>query len=883
MAKKYTSTKAKKAAKSKTANKYNPNHKPENMSLEEWQRALRIQVAKKEELRILPIDKAAEGYFRVINPRSGKSYSVVYRGNFSTWNYCSCPDFRTNRLGTCKHIEAVAIAADGKYARKKYSLPARSTVYLDYRGERTIRLRAGGDNESQIRKIATRYFDREMRLRDDKYGEFEKFLSEARAIDPAFKCMDDAMSFILEKRERIHRNHIADSTADLCDGLLKVNLYPYQRKGVEFAFRAGRTLIADDMGLGKTIQAIGSAVSLKKYGFVSDVWIVCPTSLKYQWKSEIEKFCDESVLVIEGNLIKRDQDLCADGSFFKIISYQSLSNNIKHGLRRMPSLIIYDEVQRLKNWDTKMSKAMRDVSSDYVIALSGTPLENRLSELYSVMQLVDQYALGPYWQFVDETTDTDATGRVVGYRNLHKVKERMESLLVRRLKRDVQLQMPARTDKTLFVPVTKEQKAIHDDCNWQVGILLARWKKLGFLPEKDRKKLLLMLSMMRMAADSTFILDQKTRHDTKIEEACQIVSDMIESGDEKVVIFSQWERMQRIMAQELERHGIDAKVLNGSVPSEKRGKLINDFMSDPDCRVFLSTDAGSTGLNLQAASIIINLDLPWNPAVLEQRIARVYRLGQQRNVAIINMVSKGTIEERMLDTLAFKTGLFEGVFDGGEDSIVLSGKKFDKFAELISDKLEQSEQGPDSEQESESEEDEKEILPGQEAEYQAEEEEYEEISNQDDYDGSDALTDDKAGSDAVSEDNDENQSSGNESSTHEVSGKEASDRDTSDKETSKEGTSDKDATGKPASAGYPDSPEKVKQNPSTLLSKGLEFLGGLSKALSTPESRKEFVDGIVKEDPATGQKSISIPVESKETVENILGMFADLITTFKNR
>lgn len=834
MAKKHTS------AKSKTPSKYNPNHKPAKMSLEEWQRALRIQVAKKENLGVLPTDNVEEGYFRVANPKSGKSYSVVYRGNFSSWNYCSCPDFRTNRLGSCKHIEAVALAANEKYARKTYHLPGRSTIYLDYKGERVIRLRAGGPNERHITKIASGYFDRQMRLRTDKYDDFEKFLEEARAIDPAIKCMDDAMSFILEKRERIRRNQIADSEPNMCDGLLKVNLYPYQQKGVEFAFRSGRTLIADDMGLGKTIQAIGAAVLLKKYGFVDDVWIVCPTSLKYQWKSEIEKFCEESAEVIEGNLIKRSHDLYAESSFFKIISYHSISNNIKHGLKRMPSLVIYDEVQRLKNWDTKMAKAMRDLTSDYVIALSGTPLENRLSELYSVMQLVDQYALGPYWQFVNETTDTDDSGRVVGYRNLHKVKEMMKPVLVRRLKKEVQLQMPSRTDKILYVPVTKEQRAIHDDCNWQVGILLARWKKLGFLPEKDRRRLLLLLSMMRMAADSTFILDQKTRHDTKIEEACQIVSDMIESGDEKVVIFSQWERMQRIMAQELEQHGINSIVLNGSVPSEKRGKLINEFMSDPDCRVFLSTDAGSTGLNLQAASIIINLDLPWNPAVLEQRIARVYRLGQQRGVAIINMVSKNTIEERMLDTLAFKTGLFEGVFDGGEDSIVLNGKKFDRFAELVADthELTYEETGPVKEDTEE--------ISVQKVESQTEDEEYEEISDQDDY-CENTVAEDSIGQD---------EPSAGETSV--------------EAPVAEDGIQDKNNT-----------PEEQKDDAAALLSKGMEFLGGLSKVLSTSESRKKFVESIVKEDPTTGGKSISIPVKNKETVENILCMVAHLFSGLK--
>lgn len=147
MAKNYPGGKTKTPDKNKS--KYNPNHKPENLSLEEWQKALRIQVAKKENLHIDHAKNVDEGYFTVFNPKNGKSYSVVYRGGASSWNYCSCPDFRTNRLGTCKHIEAVAMAKNGRYSRRTYCLPNRSTVYLDYKGNRTVRLRAGGGEISR--------------------------------------------------------------------------------------------------------------------------------------------------------------------------------------------------------------------------------------------------------------------------------------------------------------------------------------------------------------------------------------------------------------------------------------------------------------------------------------------------------------------------------------------------------------------------------------------------------------------------------------------------------------------------------------------------------------------------------------------------------------
>ncbi len=174
-----------------------------------------------------------------------------------------------------------------------------------------------------------------------------------------------------------------------------------------------------------------------------------------------------------------------------------------------------------------------------------------------------------------------------------------------------------------------------------------------------------------------------------MDETLNIIVSAISTEGEKVVVFSQWERMTRLIAQELEKRGIGFEYLHGGVPSQQRGALLNNFADNPDSKVFLSTDAGSTGLNLQSASTVINLDLPWNPAVLEQRIARIYRLGQQRNVQVINLVSAGTIEEQMLDKLRFKSAMFEGVLDNGEDTIFLGeGTKLAQMMDTIGEMME---------------------------------------------------------------------------------------------------------------------------------------------------------------------------------------------------
>ena len=598
------------------------------------------------------------------------------------------------------------------------------------------------------------------------------------------------------------------------DTLLKVPLYPYQKEGIRFAYQAGKAIIADEMGLGKTIQAIGTAELMKKNKLVGSVLIVCPTSLKYQWKKEIEKFTDSTVLVVEGNHLQRKQ-LYESEEFYKIVSYNSMSNDVKILRSLRTDFLIMDEVQRLKNWKTQISQSARHIDADYAVVLSGTPLENKLEELYSVMQFVDQYCLGPYYRFMDQTVVTNETGKVIAYKNLNEVGERLKSVLIRRRKRDVALQLPHRQDKILFVPMTKEQREMHDEYQVQVSQLVQKWSRNRFLSEKDRKRLLLFLSQMRMVCDSTYILDQKSRYDTKVEETMNILRNVFESGDEKVVIFSQWERMARLIAAELDKIGVRYEYLHGGVPSEKRKDLMQSFTENPESRVFISTDAGSTGLNLQVASILINMDLPWNPAVLEQRIARIYRLGQQRNIQVINMVASQTIEERMLSTLNFKSSLFEGILDNGADSIFLEDSKLDKMMDSIKEVVETTEG------------------EGQEAATDISTDDVEEVIA--------SVTDESAPSD-VQEPMLPFEEPSSESNEEAVQKREA----------------------------------KEEPHPQELLQQGISFFSGLAKTLQSPEATKQLVDSIVKVDEQTGETSLHIPVPDKESVANVLGMLGKL-------
>lgn len=705
------STKAKKIpSKRSKKNAEIPYHrKPENLTLDQWQVALRKQFAQTQKFETENVgSEMVFSDYEVHNPQSGNTYKVAIRSNLKeiqegdNQNFCSCYDFKTNGLGTCKHIESVVLRILKKRDLKKIISrdtfnPAYSSVYLKYSPQkRVVKLRIGSDNNAKFTVFSKLYFTDEGTIKEKAFDNFDVFLKGAREIDPGFRCYEDALSFIINIREKRRRmDWVKKNKNELQENRLSdyinANLHPYQKEGVCFAIEEGRVMIADEMGLGKTLQAIAAAEVLKKEFSIQKTLIVCPTSLKYQWKSEIEKFTENTVQVIEGNPLKRAAQYADDSFFYKIASHHTIGNDLEAINQQDFDLIILDEAQRIKNWKTKISQNIKKLDSPYAIVLTGTPLENKLEELYSVVQFIDPFRLGALFRFLyaHQVCDPE-TGKVIGYKDLNQVGEILSDILIRRTKKKVLRQLPSRQDKNLFVPMTREQEIVHNECYELVCRLVKKWRRMGFLPEKDRQKLMINLNIMRMVCDSTFILDQKTRHDTKIGELMGILEEVLAMPNEKVVVFSQWERMTRLVARELDALGIRYENLHGGIPSKDRKDLLDNFREDPESRVFLSTDAGGVGLNLQAAAYLINLDIPWNPAVLEQRIARIYRIGQKKKVNIINLVSNGTIEHRMLDVLSFKSSMAEGVLDGGDDTIMLQEDRFKKFMQSVETVVEET-------------------------------------------------------------------------------------------------------------------------------------------------------------------------------------------------
>ena len=608
------------------------------------------------------------------------------------------------------------------------------------------------------------------------------------------------------------------SSHESIDGLLKARLYPYQRYGIRFAAAAGRSLIADEMGLGKTIQAIGVAELLKRELGIERVLVVCPTSLKYQWRSEILKFTGSSVCVIEGQSMTREKQYRGDG-FYKIVSYHALVHDAETISRMAPDLVILDEAQRIKNWKTRIARTVKSIESPFALVLTGTPLENNLEELYSIVSFIDHYKLGPFWKFLAEHQVKDATGKITGYQGLREIGTTLSGITLRRRKRDVLGDLPERIDKRIFVPMTDRQRSMHEEFSESVARLLRKWRRTGHLSEQERQRLLILLNQMRMSCDSTYILDQdmEHRHDTKIDELMSILDESLTDPEQKVVVFSQWERMTRLVTMELDKRGIGYRNLHGGVPSAQRKELFDSFNNLSECRVFVSTDAGSTGLNLQSASILVNLDLPWNPAILEQRIGRIHRIGQKKNVTILNFVSIDTIESRMLGLIGFKSDLARGILDGGDDAIFMSDAKHSQFMSAVEEiivvpdsSVETAEAGAST------------LITARASESAAEEGEAEELAGRIGL----VIEEDTAG---------------------------------------------------PATAGHaPNITSHVE--PQELVAKGISFLADLSRSLAAPGGAEELIASLSETDPDTGKTYLKIPVESSAAAAEALSALAGLFS-----
>ncbi|MEI8377317.1 MAG: SNF2-related protein [bacterium] len=454
-------------------------------------------------------------------------------------------------------------------------------------------------------------------------------------------------------------------------------LRPYQVSGYKWLYSNCRkgfgSCIADDMGLGKTIQVLSLVLKLKEEGRLEKpVLCVVPTTLAGNWVKECQKFAPSIKTCIYHGL-DRELDFSAD---MIITTYAILRMEIKELLDHEWSIVVIDEAQNIKNPTTAQTSAVKALKTPHCIAMTGTPIENRLSELWSIFDFANKGYLGSLGDFqkiysnqIEKEKDIEAAQRL---------KRATSPFILRRLKTDKSIidDLPEKMVLDDYCYLSKEQAALYEKT--LENTMKSVQSSSGITRRGNILKLITSLKQIcNHPAHYTKSKNFKIEESGKMGHTMELLRNIF-MNDEKALIFSQYKEMGAILCKVInEEFNIDPIFFHGSLPRNKREEFIEDFQTNEDKKLMiLSLKAGGTGLNLTAASNVIHYDLWWNPAVENQATDRTYRIGQDKNIMVHRLITMGTFEEKIDDMLKAKMELVNmSLFSGEQNITELSDKE----------------------------------------------------------------------------------------------------------------------------------------------------------------------------------------------------------------
>jgi len=443
-------------------------------------------------------------------------------------------------------------------------------------------------------------------------------------------------------------------SAPLPEGLDAV-LRPYQRHGVDwlgFLKSAGLGgVLADDMGLGKTLQTI---CSLEK-----GTLVVCPTSVLPNWKAELARFRPNLTV----NAYHGPSRALTDADV-TLTTYAILRLDVEALAQKTWRVVVLDEAQAIKNPDSQATRAAYRLKADFKLAVTGTPLENRLEELWSLMHFTNPGLLGGRGEFNDKFAEKIEGGSADATLALRRI---LAPFILRRLKKDVAPELPPRTEAIRFVTLEEKERAVYDAVH-----AATRKEVVSLLQEGGSvlKALEALLRLRQAACHVALVPGQQAKTSSKVQALVEALGTAASDGH-RALVFSQWTSMLDLIEPELKAAGLSFSRLDGS--TQNRGEITSQFQSpDGPTVLLMSLKAGGTGLTLTAADHVFLVDPWWNPSVEAQAADRAHRIGQDKPVFIYRLVAQGTVEERILQLQDKKRALFEAALDGGAGAAALT-------------------------------------------------------------------------------------------------------------------------------------------------------------------------------------------------------------------
>lgn len=552
-----------------------------------------------------------------------------------------------------------------------------------------------------IKEIPSRRWDKEDKVHYIGKYDLQNAIIAFLRNDYEVEYTDTALEIIKEFRNRRTKlMAFKTGTAHESKGIdLKLPLRPFQKVGHDFLLNAGRCLLCDEMGLGKTVQVISTFKSLKEAGKVKKLLVLCPSSVKGQWRKDIHKFTDFIPLVVEGTPKARKEQYKQEYDII-IMTYDTYLSDFtpKKATKKNPNpkpalsvpkvdMLACDECQRLVKIKNKTTQALHilkeKIKLEYIYLMTGTPLINKVEDLWSLMYFVDPELVGEFWQFraryceieYEEIKMLDPKKKkegkfekvtrkiphVVGYKNLEELRYKMEPVYIRREKKEVAKDLPEKIPYTLEVDLTKNQRDLYNTLR---DDFLNRF----MTEDVTMSNALVWFIRAKQICDTAELVEPSMKDSSKMDELKVLLEDLIVKDNHKVVLFSQYKQMTDIFIREFSDY--NPLYIHGGVKSEDRELLIDAFQEDPKHKLFVITlRAGGIGITLTASDVCILYDKWFSPAANNQAIDRIHRIGQTKNVSVIDFICKNTLEERIEVILERKRIMDEAMF--GDDKAIL--------------------------------------------------------------------------------------------------------------------------------------------------------------------------------------------------------------------
>jgi len=445
--------------------------------------------------------------------------------------------------------------------------------------------------------------------------------------------------------------------------LINTNLYDYQEDIFKKMIAAKKAIMSMQMGAGKTICAIASYESLTKI-LEKDLklLIICPKSLKAQWKKEFAVRTNRDSVLLDNQ--KDIVDYTSSKPNIGIITYQLLAKSVDSIKHIQYDMIICDEMQYVKNKQTLAWKAISKLKTEYMLGLSGTIIENKLDDLYNVMNIINPKFLGPKWKFDSQFQNilTFNEHHIIygGVKNVDKLKDKLKCSIFS----FDNLSLPPLIEHDEMVELTKEEKAIHDDNYEQAKILQSKGMSKPLSPIEKIKLQAFMLKARQSTISRKLFDDYYTGSSAKLDRFIELVDKYCVEENKKIVVFSDFVEVLKIFQEEtVKKHNINSVLFTGEQNAKQRVKAVSEFTNNPDCKIIFLSGAGGVGLDglQQASNIAILLEVGWNPAQTKQRIARISRIGQKNETHVHHLIANDSIEMKMLESVERKNNIKQKV------------------------------------------------------------------------------------------------------------------------------------------------------------------------------------------------------------------------------